>query len=85
MNAAGLDDWDTSKEAFIQWKGTDVCMDLYCPTCSYHNHYDGGFAYFVKCAKCGALWEMNCFVTFKRAEIADGTPLTCEYEPEDAP
>ena len=75
-----MSDWDTSKEAFIQWKGTDVCMDLHCPKCGYHNHYDGMFAYVVKCAKCNALWEMSCFVTFKPAERTDIAPLTCAYE-----
>src|SRR6266446_614433 len=25
-------DWTT----FIQWKGTDVCMDWYCPLCGNH-------------------------------------------------
>lgn len=24
---------------FIQWKGTDVCMDVYCK-CGYHSHID---------------------------------------------
>jgi hypothetical protein len=57
--------------AFIQWKGTDVCMDLHCPACQHHNHYDGDFCYFVQCAKCKTVFQMNCFVQFRPARAAD--------------
>lgn len=63
-----MSEWDTSKEAFIQWKGTDVCMDLHCPKCQHHNHYDGMFAYAVECANCKSIWVMNCHVTFRAAD-----------------
>lgn len=43
--------------AFIQWKGTDVCMDFYCE-CGAHGHFDGYFAYTVKCQHCGTKWQM---------------------------
>ena len=43
--------------AFIQWKGTDVCMDFHCE-CGAYCHFDGYFAYTVKCPHCGAVWEM---------------------------
>jgi hypothetical protein len=47
--------------AFIQWKGTDVCMDFHC-TCGEQYHFDGFFAYAVKC-NCGKVWEMpDCLV-----------------------
>lgn len=42
---------------FIQWKGTDVCMDFYCE-CGEHCHFDGDFAYTVECPHCHAVWEM---------------------------
>lgn len=45
--------------AYIQWKGTDVCMDLQCPDCDELNHYDGGFAYYVQCSGCKAMWKMG--------------------------
>ena len=32
---------------FIQWKGTDLCMDFYCPECGDHSHFDGEFAYSI--------------------------------------
>lgn len=34
---------------FIQWKGTEVCMDWYCPACGKHNHEDRDFMYEVEC------------------------------------
>jgi hypothetical protein len=43
--------------AFIQWKGTDVCMDFRCP-CGGGGHLDGWFAYVVECPDCGRKWEM---------------------------
>jgi hypothetical protein len=43
---------------WIQWKGTDVCMDVHCK-CGAHLHIDGYFAYTVKCAHCGTAYMMN--------------------------
>ena len=42
-------------DGFIQWKGTDVCMDFQCE-CGHHNHYDDYFAYVIKCSECGSLY-----------------------------
>ncbi len=36
---------------FIQWKGTDVCMDCYC-LCGKQFHIDAAFAYNVVCPYC---------------------------------
>jgi len=36
---------------WIQWKGTDVCVDLHCK-CGYHDHFDGDFFYYFECPKC---------------------------------
>lgn len=54
--------WELDKpfleaNAFIQWKGTDVCMDFRC-TCGGSFHFDGFFAYAVQCGDCGTIWEM---------------------------
>lgn len=43
--------------AFIQWKGTDVCMDFYCE-CGKQCHVDDFFAYTVECPGCKTIWEM---------------------------
>lgn len=42
----------------IQWKGTDVCIDLQCK-CGYHDHFDGDFLYWYKCPECGAKYAVS--------------------------
>lgn len=43
--------------AYIQWKGTLVCMDFHCE-CGANCHFDGAFAYTVKCPHCETIWQM---------------------------
>lgn len=50
---------------FIQWKGTNVCLDFYCQ-CGAHGHLDDSFAYNVECPKCGAVYEMGTQVIARR-------------------
>lgn len=50
----------------IQWKGTDVCIDLYCD-CGQHHHYDGCFLNAWKCGACGQIWEMGWEVKMRPA------------------
>ena len=61
---------DPPAEAFIQWKGTDVCFDFWCP-CGGGGHFDGYFAYTVKCSDCGAVYEMPSHVYPRRIEPND--------------
>lgn len=42
---------DNISSGWIQWKNTDVCIDLHC-ICGYHGHFDGAFFYFYQCPKC---------------------------------
>jgi hypothetical protein len=53
--------------AFIQWKGTDVCMDFHCD-CGAHCHFDGDFAYVVKCQHCGTAWEMPHYIKPRKVD-----------------
>ncbi len=43
---------------WIQWKGTNVCMDIHCK-CGALAHVDSDFAYHVKCAHCGTVYMCN--------------------------
>ena len=43
---------------WIQWKGTDVCMDLNCK-CGELSHIDAEFAYNVQCPFCGTVYFCN--------------------------
>jgi hypothetical protein len=43
---------------WIQFKGTELCMDVHCK-CGELTHIDGMFVYFLKCASCGTVYELN--------------------------
>lgn len=59
--SAFIEDPQEDPYVFVQWKGTDVCMDFYCE-CGAHCHFDGYFAYIVQCPHCSTKWEMPAFV-----------------------
>lgn len=54
----------TGPRAFIQWKGTDVCMDCRC-LCGETFHIDGYFAYAVRCEHCAREYEMSVYVAMR--------------------
>ena len=49
---------------WIQWKGTEVCMDVHC-TCGELTHIDADFCYQVKCCACGQLYQVDPNVRLK--------------------
>jgi hypothetical protein len=53
--------------AFIQWKGTDVCMDFHCE-CGAFCHLDAAFAYTVQCPHCQTVWEMPSTIYPRKAD-----------------
>lgn len=53
---------------FIQWKGTNLCMDFYCPDCNYHSHFDGMFGYVIECPNCHEKFEMPTDVAVKKVD-----------------
>jgi hypothetical protein len=55
---------------FVQWKGSNVCLDLTCPVCGTSAHYCGNFAYFLECPVCGRLWELSWYI-----EVRDGSDV----------
>lgn len=46
---------------WVQWKGTDVCMDIHCE-CGAMSHVDGEFGYVVTCSECGKVYEPQGYV-----------------------
>lgn len=59
--------------AWIQWKGTDVCMDVYCE-CGHQGHVDDDFAYNVECPACHRVYMTNGhieLVELTAAEVED--------------
>lgn len=68
MVMKGFPAWDRqtlpkSGEPFaaIQWKGTNVCMDIHCE-CGKHSHIDEEFVYHVKCPSCGKVYMCNSYI-----------------------
>lgn len=57
---------------FIQWKGTNACMDINC-SCGKLTHVDAGFLYYVKCPYCGAVYELGSTIEFK--PVSGPTPM----------
>jgi hypothetical protein len=47
--------------AFIQWKCTDVGMDVLC-VCGEYDHIGGMFAYSVQCRACGRTYDVGSHV-----------------------
>lgn len=43
---------------FIQWKGSDVYIDIYCE-CGCHSHYDGDFLYYWECPRCHRKYKVS--------------------------
>ncbi len=58
-------------DGFIQWKGTDICMDFHCE-CGHHNHYDGHYAHVIKCSKCGNMYAPSCNIEMIKIKECDG-------------
>lgn len=52
---------------WVQWKGTEVCMDVYCE-CGHHSHVDAAFTYHIKCPKCGIVYFCNGHIEFIKLE-----------------
>lgn len=51
--------------AWIQWKGTNACMDLHC-ACGHHGHVDAEFAYHYECPACHEVWALGSHVRLYR-------------------
>ena len=48
----------TAPCGWIQWKGTNVCVDIEC-VCGGSFHFDGDFMYHVLCPKCERVYECD--------------------------
>ena len=54
----GRDHPDDGPRGWIQWKGTNVCMDLWC-VCGAHGHVDSEFFYAYRCSVCGRRYAVG--------------------------
>ena len=55
---------------WIQWKGTNVCMDISCK-CGSQLHIDAEFAYYVKCTDCNTLYSVSPYVKLVKLDAED--------------
>jgi hypothetical protein len=67
---------------FVQWKGTDVCLDFFCD-CGGGGHYDGDFAYGLRCSECRTEWLMPH--TFGLLPDADGAIQDTDMPHQERP
>jgi hypothetical protein len=71
--------------AWIQWKGTNVCMDVHC-SCGESGHIDAEFAYYYRCAHCGRGYAVGSSVRLwplSAAECAVVESETCGFVQDD--
>lgn len=77
-------DVKSGPHAWIQWKGTRVCMDFWC-ACGKSSHVDDDFTYYVRCPHCGQIYAMCANVRaipLTQAEFdAEGTRCLSVAEP----
>lgn len=58
-------------EIFVQWKGTNACVDFYCDCKGgtlTGSHIDGDFMYFLRCPYCFTVWRVPTVLKLSRAE-----------------
>lgn len=67
---------------FIQWKGTDVCLDVPC-SCGALVHVDGFFAYTVRCPHCGTVWRLPTRLPLVRVDTPDPDVPCVDAQPDD--
>jgi hypothetical protein len=71
---AGDFDVTNRPHGWIQWKGTEVCIDLHC-VCGHFGHFDGDFFYFYQCPECGARYAVGmniALIPLTEQQAADG-------------
>ncbi len=69
--------YELRPHGWIQWKGTDVCMDVHCK-CGELTHIDGDFVYSVKCPACGTSYHCNGHIELIELEVEPKNVKTAE-------
>lgn len=61
---------DGETHGWIQWKGTEVCMDFHCK-CGELTHIDGSFTYLIQCVHCKRIYWPDAHVKMLELEGED--------------
>jgi hypothetical protein len=56
---------------FVQHKGTELCMDVYCPACGDQSHVDSDFVYYLECPHCETVFEVGVRLSLKPVQRED--------------
>lgn len=76
--------YDSISNGWIQFKGSDICMDIRCK-CGYSSHIDAGFAYNVQCPSCFIIYMVNGHVELIELETEpDGCLVIGNYDDYDS-
>lgn len=59
---------------WIQWKGTNVCMDFYCK-CGAGGHIDNWSVYYIECPECGAVYMTNGHIELVELTLEEAGPV----------
>jgi hypothetical protein len=65
---------------WIQWKGTEVCMDIHC-VCGNFGHFDGDFFYTYECPSCHRKYAVGANIKF--IPLTDEQAEFCRKEWQD--
>jgi hypothetical protein len=64
---------------WIQWKGTDVCMDFNCQ-CGFGGHIDADFVYHIRCPQCDKVYFCNGHIEMIEIISTDGAGCIHELD-----
>lgn len=65
-----------SPRGWIQWKGTQVCMDIHC-ACGEMSHIDCDFTYHIKCPYCNQVYECDPNIILNPIDFEPENTKTC--------
>lgn len=71
--------FEDQPSGWIQWKNTDVCIDIHCE-CGKQSHYDGGFMYGIQCPYCKREYFANGYIQLIEVEKWDGPTLQAAFK-----
>lgn len=69
--------WKGTPHGWVQWKGTNVCIDLHC-ACGAHGHIDAEFFYEYECKGCGRKYAVSPYV--RLIELTPEQAAYCDAE-----
>lgn len=74
--------WDAVSHCWIQWKGSEICMDVHC-ACGFFGHFDGYDAYHIKCPKCSQVYECDGHITLHPIDFQPERTKLLEKEDDE--